>query len=55
MLNSAEHEINLLINIEVAIINGTFMLPYVTCWHFNIKEHDKVHAQLNMKCMKRVL
>ena len=55
-------KIKLLINTEIAIINGNFLLKspksviYLAnkclntnnCWHFNIYEHVKFHAQLSM-------
>ena len=57
MLNSAEHEIKMLINIEIAKIYGIFrfnpLKPAIypankcNCWHFNIYELDKFQAQLS--------
>ena len=61
MLNSAECKSKLLINIEIASINGYFQfnssklffypaykcLNANNCWHFNTYEQDKFHAKLS--------
>ena len=58
MLNSAEHE-NLnahkyKVNKEISFFSGSdkpimlfFLLLNVNCWHFNIYEQEKFHAQLS--------
>ena len=57
MLNSDEHEILMLINIQIAKINGKFrfkspksvIYPASKYQNANIYEQDIFHAQLSMK------